>query len=475
MNTLVEIKRTIAELRAAGGIFSTAGWRTRGLLCAIASRQVSWLTLGLSAAALMAGCGGGDSSAPAAPVAQVAPYSCNDGLKTVDLGDSLAKLTSVKLIKAGDPMPPLTVGSVAPNASAELCLVKILVGPGNPGLVGSHSTSSGIGIEVLLPSPKNWNERYVGVGSGGYGGGPGYTSPTNIGVNTFEAQPLAEQGYVTSTTDDGHGASLPDDFSSEIDGSFALKPDRGLNTALLEDFAHRALHETALKTKALIKAYYGKAPVYSYFNGVSDGGREAMMLAQRYPTDYNGIVSGYPAINWSSWVPSTMWTQIVMQQDLGGPIDGAKLDAVHSASVAACDTALTGQHDGYIADPATCRYDPTKDTALLCVASGGTNSTGSCLTTAEARAVNKIWYGSRLDSTMVDPALDNGWNPQVLAPDQLWFGYNRGTPVNPSALNGFYSTAGPTPLPLGPDWLAITLQNPAYATPTFVNEPRKSS
>jgi feruloyl esterase len=412
----------------------------------------------------MVACGGGDDPPRA--------LACDDGLKGVDLGDSLAKVTYVKSIKKGDDMPALNVahfGIVAPKAAIDMCLVKVLVGPGKPGNPASRSTSSGIGIELLLPAPATWNERFVGVGNGGYAGGGGYKSTATMGYSTYEAQPLAEQGYATAATDDGHGDTL-DDFAGQVDGSFALNPDRSLNTVLLEDFAHRALHETAVKSKALIKAYYGKAAKYAYFNGTSSGGREAMMLAQRYPTDYNGILSAMPAMNWTSFIPSDNWPQIVMQQDLGGPIDVAKLEAAHNASVAACDTSLTGQPDGYIADPAACRYDPTKDTAMLCVASGGSNATASCLTLAEARAMNKIWYGPRLDGTMVDPGLDNGWNPQALAPGQLWFGFNRGTPQHPSPFNGFASTAAPTPFVIGTDWIAITLQNPAYSTPLFVNE-----
>ena len=434
-------------------------------------RRTLWLATAAAVPLLLSACGG--SSDSAAPVAQ---YACNDGLKAADLGNSLAKITNVKLIKAGDTYPTVMSGydgfPASPTAKVEMCLVKMLVGPGNPGPADSRSTSTGIGIEVLLPTAANWNQRYVSAGSGGYAGGGGYVSATQMGYGTYEAQPVAELGYVVSASDDGH-VGRDGEWFSGVDGSFGLKPDGSLNTTLLQDFAYRSLHETAVKTKALIKAYYGKAPAYSYFSGGSSGGREAMMVAQRYPTDFNGIISAYPAMNWTSFIPSMVWPHIVMQQDLGGPIADAKQEAVHLAAVAACDTGLTGQHDGYISDPATCRYDPTKDKAVLCVASGGTNSNAaSCLTTTEAGAMNKIWYGSRLDGGMVDPAGDNGWNPQVLASGQLWFGYNRGTPLYPSPFaGGDFGVGGQVASAIGTSWLALTLENPAYGSAgVFANE-----
>src|SRR5258708_17273647 len=105
-----------------------------------------------------------------------------------------------------------------------------------------------------------------------------------------------------------------------------------------------------------------------------------------------------------------MWVQVVMQQDLGGPIAESKLEAVNAASMEACDKQLTGKHDGYINDIAACSYDPMKDKSVLCAADGGTGGPAICLTMAEARAVNKIWYGPRTDNQMIDPAVDNGWN-----------------------------------------------------------------
>ena len=90
-----------------------------------------------------------------------------------------------------------------------------------------------------------------------------------------------------------------------------------------------------------------------------------------------------------------------------------------------CDV-VNGQHLGYIPDPSTCNYDPTKDASVLCAASGGTNTTADCVTPLQARAMNKIWYGQTRDGTAPPPALDNGW-PRTLDRNHIWYGLARGT------------------------------------------------
>ena len=121
---------------------------------------------------------------------------------------------------------------------------------------------------------------------------------------------------------------------------------------------------------------------------------------------------------------------------------------------------LTGVHDGYLSDPAACRYDPTADASVLCMSSGGTNTTAGCLTTAEARAFNKLWYGQTVDGSAPSPAIDNGYRA-ALSPGQLWYGLTRGT--------NLIGLAGAVPVDIGSDQLALELQDPAYATPSFRN------
>ena len=167
-----------------------------------------------------------------------------------------------------------------------------------------------------------------------------------------------------------------------------------------------------------------------------------------HPHDFDGIFIGAPAVNWTQFLGGyDNYPQIVIQRDLGGtPLTAAQRDLVSAAAVSACDAQLNGQHDGYITDPSACRYDPTKDASVLCTASGGSNATASCLSTVQATAVNKIWYGQTVDGSVPDPQFDVGQNPQ--RPDtQLWFGTPRGT--NLAALGGiapFFISANTLPL-----------------------------
>src|SRR5262245_62534995 len=171
-----------------------------------------------------------------------------------------------------------------------------------------------------------WNERYRGEGGGGYAGSISYGGLAT-GIRA---------GYATASTDTGHVGSS---------GAFALNPDGTLNDGLIHDFAERSLHELVLKAKALINAFYGSAPKYSYWNGCSTGGRQGLMAVQRFPEEYDGLVIAAPAINWERFIPSELWPQIVMREEVGGPISAAKLNAVTNAAVAACD-AEDGVVDG---------------------------------------------------------------------------------------------------------------------------------
>src|SRR5690606_20950198 len=119
------------------------------------------------------------------------------------------------------------------------------------------------------------------------------------------------------------------------------------------------------------EAYYGEAPRYAYWTGGSTGGRQGLNLAQVNPDDFDGILAGYPAINWSKFITTELYPQIVVHRDLGGNhLSNDQLTLVTNAAIAACDE-VGGEHLGYIPDPASCQYDPTKDLDLLCVADGG--------------------------------------------------------------------------------------------------------
>ena len=354
-----------------------------------------------SVATALTACGGNDDDPPAPAPAPVA-LSCDDSITHNFKPDANTAVLLVKAFKQGDPI--LLSGSATaqtPTAANDLCLVKLNVGPGNPGPADAPSTSPGIGIEIWLPSAANWNSRLHVLGGGGWAGGP-QGSTAEIAGFPSAAAAAGTEGAVSASTDAGH----PDTTGG---GSFAMNPDGSINTTLWEDFASRGIHEMAVKSKALATAYYGRAPQYAYWEGGSTGGRQGLKLAQDHPDDFDGIVANFPAINWTRFITAELYPQVVFQRDLAGvPLTQAQQDLVSNAAINACDV-VGGQHLGFILDPAACRYDPTNDPGVICTANGGTNATADCVTPVQATAVNKIWYGMTADGSAPSPATDNGW------------------------------------------------------------------
>jgi feruloyl esterase len=401
---------------------------------------------------LLAACDGSDSPAPE-PVL----LTCDESIKTAFRPDANTTVVLVKSFKTGDPLILSgTPTGTTPTATSDVCVVKLNVGPGNPGPADAPSTSAGIGIEVWLPSAAKWNGRIHVKGNGGWAGGVHGSTTALAGTGGDAAGSVSQaamvEGAVSSSSDTGHANTA--NF-----GSFAMNPDGTINTALWRDYSERSLHETAVKTKALTQAFYGRPASRAYWNGFSTGGRQGLKLAQVQPGDFDGILAGAPAINWTRFSVGHMAPQVIMERDLGGVrLTAGQQTLVSTAAVSACDV-VGGQHLGYVPDPAACNYDPTQDPSVLCVASGGTNATANCVTTAQASAFNKIWYGHTEDGTVPTPALDNGTSV-TLAPGQLWFGPPRGSDLS-NFLGG--------PLPNSSSHVALSLQNPSYGLPSFVN------
>lgn len=219
-------------------------------------------------------------------------------------------------------------------------------------------------VWIALPM-KNWNGRFQGNGGGGFSGG-----------NPGSLRGPVQQGFATGATDAGHEGGS---------GSFALNANGRLNWQEIRDFAYLGIHDMTVVGKALTQAFYGKAPRYSYFVGTSQGGRQGLTEAQRYPEDYDGIISRCPAVNWHHLVANLMWPQLLMLEAKHF-ISKAKLDAVTAAVVAACDGA-DGVTDGVIDDPLHCTWDPK--------AFVGTKVGEEVFTEADADIVRKIWEGPR--------------------------------------------------------------------------------
>lgn len=263
-----------------------------------------------------------------------------------------------------------------------------------------------IKVEVWMPS-RSWNKRFQAVGGGGYAGFIAYDSLASA----------IRDGYASASTDTGH-------TTSQLDGKFVLNADRSLNEQQLKDFAYRAVHEMTVKSKSVIRSYYRSAPRYSYWNGCSTGGRQGLMEAQRFPEDYDGILSQAPAINWDRFVPAEIWPQLVMRLDLGGPIAPAKLVALREAIISANDR-LDGVEDGVVDQP-----DQLEVSDELMKRAG--------LNDREIAAVRKIWAG-----------------PRTSGGDFLWYGIEPTAPLD--------AMAGPQPFPIPVDYIGTWLQrNPQW-------------
>lgn len=221
-----------------------------------------------------------------------------------------------------------------------------------------------IDFEVWLPAHPAWNGKQLGVGNGGYAGFINYSAL---------AQGL-RRGYAASSTDTGHKGG-------PMDASWALgHPQR------IEDYGHRAQHLTAIATKQIIAAYYGQPARRAYFMGCSNGGQQGLTAAQRYPQDYDGIVSGAPGTNFPDM---STYVMLSGRRNVGGTIlSQPQMDWVVQRMVEACD-ARDGVNDGLIEHPPSCGFDFE---SLACKG----HEKGQCLGTEQIALVRAL-YSPLLD------------------------------------------------------------------------------
>jgi hypothetical protein len=230
--------------------------------------------------------------------------------------------------------------------------------------VDSHpSSDSDIKIEVWMPL-EGWNGKLQGRGNGGFAGE----------IDYFSLALALHEGYATTATDTGHAAS-------GTDARWAMgHPEK------VTDFGYRAIHEMTQDAKLVVKQFYGKHPLqHAYFASCSNGGRQALMEAQRFPGDYDGIIAGAPANYWTHLVTSAIWQLQATLNDSASYIPAEKLPAIAKAVDAACD-ASDGVSNGILNDPRKCHFDPS---AILCK----TEDSKECLTAAQVTALKKIYAG----------------------------------------------------------------------------------
>jgi hypothetical protein len=277
-----------------------------------------------------------------------------DKLANVTVGT--ATITSATLVPEGPYVPPSRPGAPAAGPQPTLpahCDVRGVIRP---------TSDSEIKFAMWMPVA-GWNGKYRQEGNGGWAG--------NIPLPAM-VDPL-RRGYVTAGTDDGHEGGGAD---------WAVgHPEK------LVDFGHRAVHEVAVHARQIIKTMYGREPERSYFMGCSDGGREGLMEAQRYPADFDGMVLGAPANRWSGLFTAFVWNELAQLKTPDSLIPQAKLPLIQNAVLAVCDR-KDGVEDGLLEDPRTCRFDPA---VLTCKGADD----GKCLTAAQVEALTKIYGGPK--------------------------------------------------------------------------------
>jgi len=300
-----------------------------------------------------------------------------NGELTRTTAQSCERLASLMLpnatISLAQTVSPGTLAATAGNFSdlPAFCRVAATLKP---------SSDSDIKIEVWLPT-ENWNGKFQAVGNGAWNGAIAYAGMAEA----------LRRGYATSSTDTGHAGGS---------ARFALgHPEK------LIDFAYRSEHEMTVKAKTIVNEFYGSVPKYSYWNGCSAGGRQALKEAQMFPADYDGIIAGSPGLDWSGRSAQAVHVAQALQKE-DARLAPAKEQLLHNAVLQACD-ALDGLKDGLIGDPTRCAFDPK---VLECQGADG----HGCLTSAQVATARLIYTTTVNPKTKrevagLEPGSELGW------------------------------------------------------------------
>ncbi|MGH9845699.1 MAG: tannase/feruloyl esterase family alpha/beta hydrolase, partial [Blastocatellia bacterium] len=303
----------------------------------------------------------------------VAQQAC-ESLMALKLLDTT--ITAAESVAAGafTGAPPPIIPSRSFKSLPAFCRVTGVIKP---------TSDSDIRFEVWLPSA-GWNGKFQGIGNGGYAGAIDYGTPGLSGLAG-----AISRGSAAAATDTGHQGK-PGDAAWAVG-----HPEKVI------DYGYRAIHLMTVQGKAVVKAFYGKPPARSYFSACSNGGRQALMEAQRYPDDYDGIIAGAPANNFTGLVAAHAWNMQTLEADPAAYISARKLPALEAAALAACD-ALDGAKDELIDEPLKCKFDPA---VLLCKG----EETDKCLTPLQLAALKKIYDGPRdKDGKLIFPGFPPG-------------------------------------------------------------------
>ncbi|MGO9337240.1 MAG: tannase/feruloyl esterase family alpha/beta hydrolase [Terracidiphilus sp.] len=289
------------------------------------------------------------------------------------------EITKAAPVPAGTTVPPPYPGAPGTGPLPAHCRVDGVIHRRK----GVDGQEFGIGFAVALPEKEAWNGDFMMQGGGGGNGVIAYP----LGASYVGEKPALAQGFAVASTDTGHKAKTgPFDFSFMRDQQAYL------------DFAYQANAEVAGVAKQIVARYYAKAASYSYFVGCSTGGREGMILSQRYPTVFNGIVSGDPAMRTGlsnlaigQWIPIA-YNQAAPKDETGKPQTDKFLSATErklfmDTLMKTCD-ARDGVADGMIFDPLGCDFDPA---VLACKA----GQSEGCIAPEKVAAIKKAFAGPK--------------------------------------------------------------------------------
>ena len=315
---------------------------------------------------------------PPAKADEAAAKACAD-LKNLKLPDTT--ITTAEWVNPVQEKPGLVINGVW--TSPKSAFGKTTVDKAFCRVAGTQPPSTT--FEVWLPNPKKWNGKFNGVGNGALAGGANYPAMHD---------PLLA-GYAVASTDGGHTSPAP------VVGDWMQD-----HPELWDEFGYRAVHGMTKAGKALTAAYYGKPAAYAYFTGCSGGGQQGLAEVQRYPADYDGVVSGAPANFPTHMWPGETYPSFVTQQSEATKIPVEKLPVIAAAAVAACDE-LDGAKDGLISEPKNCKFDP----ATIQCKSG---DAADCLTAEQVDSVKKVYAGLKDPTTGEQfwPGFEPGSEPQ---------------------------------------------------------------
>jgi len=247
-----------------------------------------------------------------------------------------------------------------------------------------------IAFEVSLPA--KWNGRFYMIGNGGHAG-----EAMDAATRVEQRSAALRVGFAFAQTNTGHFAS------KEPGASFVMS-----NPQKAIDYAYRAVHLTATTAKEITNEYYGKPISRAYWNSCSNGGRQGLIEAQRFPDDFDGIIAASPWVDQTGFTVGAMWNQKALS---AAPVTPAKLALVGEKVMEKCD-AIDGLKDGLIDDPRKCAFDPARDVPAC---SAGTDR-GDCLTAAQAEAIAKVYSGPMSNGKPFFPGYMPGSEAVVTSP-----------------------------------------------------------